>query len=85
MTMPLIDIHTHTFPTAAMGQRWLGGSGIMNPAGSGGIDEHLAVMEHLSISAAVMLMYTPTRYMYEARLLREPLPLAPMEREAKER
>ncbi|HLF76787.1 MAG TPA: amidohydrolase family protein [Dehalococcoidia bacterium] len=77
----LFDFHTHTFPTPERGTGWLRSIGHKNPERTGTIDELRGMMRSANISRAVMLCYTPTRYMYEARLRQQPLPVDPEERE----
>jgi predicted TIM-barrel fold metal-dependent hydrolase len=77
----LIDFHTHTFPTPERGIGWLKSIGHREPERTGTIDELLGMMRSSNISRAVMLCYTPTRYMYEARIRQTPLPEDPVERE----
>jgi predicted TIM-barrel fold metal-dependent hydrolase len=60
----LIDFHTHTFPTAERGTCWLRSIGQKDVQRTGTIDELLGLMREANISRAVMLSYTPTRYMY---------------------
>ena len=66
--LELIDFHTHTFPTPERGVAWLSSIGHRDPERTGTIDELLGMMQRANISHAVMLSYTPTRYMYEARI-----------------
>jgi predicted TIM-barrel fold metal-dependent hydrolase len=78
----LIDFHTHTFPTPERGMGWLRSVGQREPERTGTVDELLGMMRSSSISRAVMLSYTPTRFMYEARIRQQALPDDPVDREA---
>lgn len=83
----IIDIHTHTFDSAERGIRWQKG---VTPdreiERAGTTDELLDCMNRGGISSSVMLMYTPTRFMYEAQIKRiGPLPKDAARREAIER
>ncbi len=64
---------------------WLRSVGHRNPERNGTIDELLGMMQGSNISRAVMLSYTPTRYMYEAKVRQTPMPEDPQQREAAER
>jgi predicted TIM-barrel fold metal-dependent hydrolase len=85
----LIDFHTHTFPTPERGMGWLRSIGHKNPERNGTIEELRGMMQRSNISRAVMLCYTPTRYMYEAKVRQTPMPQDPearanLEREMKD-
>ena len=85
--LDIIDIHTHTFASADRGityQRRDGGQD-RQPKRVGTIDELRGLMHEAGISRSVMLMYTPTRYMYEARMRRLRPPDDDAEREKVER
>ena len=74
----IIDVHTHTFKTAEMGLRWQRALGNANPPRAGTIEELLEIMRKANIVKTVMLMYTPSQFMYEARA--NSLPTAEPER-----
>jgi len=82
--LEIIDIHTHTFATRERGIGWQRSNGAVNPPRGGTIDELLDCMKRGGVTHSVMLMYTPTRFMYEARIKEAPLPTDPAERQAKE-
>ena len=85
--LDIIDAHAHTFSTAALGisyQRGARGDD-SEPERDGTIDELRGLMQEAGISHTVMLMYTPTRYMYEARMRRAQLADDDAEREKVER
>ena len=81
--IPIIDIHTHTFASADRGFAWQRGIARRTgePTLNGTIPELTGLMEQLNIVHVTMLMYTPTRFMYEARLRGQTLPDDPAERE----
>lgn len=83
----IIDVHTHTFASAERGIRWQKGiTPDREVERAGTTDELLDCMKRGGISRSVMLMYTPTRFMYEAQIKRvSPLPDDPAKREAIER
>lgn len=81
----LIDAHTHTFATAERGVAWQRSVGHKDPARTGTTDELLDIMAGAGISHAVMLMYTPTRFMYEAALRKAELPDDPVKAEGVKR
>lgn len=83
----IIDVHTHTFATAERGTQWQKGiTPDREVERAGTTDELLDCMKRGGISRSVMLMYTPTRFMYEAQIKRiGPLPDDPAKREAVER
>jgi predicted TIM-barrel fold metal-dependent hydrolase len=83
----IIDVHTHTFASAERGIRWQKGiTPDREVERAGTTDELLDCMKRGGISRSVMLMYTPTRFMYEAQIKRvSPLPDDPAKREAVER
>ncbi len=70
----VIDFHTHTFPTPERGIGWQRSIGHRDTVRNGTLEELLPIMQKAGISHSVMLSYTPTRYMYDARVAREPLP-----------
>jgi predicted TIM-barrel fold metal-dependent hydrolase len=82
----IIDVHTHTFASAERGisfQRGISPNRAIERAGT--TDELLDCMRKGGISRSVMLMYTPTRFMYEAQIKKlGPLPKEPGKREALE-
>ncbi|MBI2165686.1 MAG: amidohydrolase [Chloroflexi bacterium] len=67
-TQGIIEVHTHTFRTADMGLRWQRALGNASPPRAGTVEELLKIMGQANIVQAVMLMYTPTQFMYEARV-----------------
>lgn len=88
--LDIIDIHTHTFATAERGISWqmaaggwrrAAGEGATAPPRNGTLEELGGIMHQAGISRSVMLMYTPTRFMYEARIKQQELPSDPNERE----
>lgn len=83
----IIDVHTHTFASPERGVRWQKGiSADRKVERAGTIDELLDCMDKGGISHSVMLMYTPTRFMYEAQINRMgTLPNDPVKRETIER
>ncbi len=85
--LEIIDIHTHTFATAERGISYQRGAsgGRRVPTRTGTIEELRGLMAKAGISRSVMLMYTPTRYMYEASIQRRELPSDPTERAIVER
>ena len=64
----IIDFHTHTFVSADRGLGWQRSLGITETTRTGAIDNLHSTMQEAGISRSVMLMYTPTRFMYEARI-----------------
>lgn len=62
----IIDAHVHTYPTAAIGQQALQGTG--RSGCSGTVEELLTVMARGKISYAVMANMTPTYDMTRAAL-----------------
>ncbi len=83
--LEIIDIHTHPFASAERGINWQRSIGHANPARSGTVDELLGLMDRTGTSRSVMLMYTPTRFMFEARIRNRELPSDPARRMAVER
>jgi predicted TIM-barrel fold metal-dependent hydrolase len=85
--LDIIDIHTHTFASADRGISYQRGAsgGTREPTRNGTIEELRGLMGEAGISHSVMLMYTPTRYMYEARVQRHEMPSDPADRENVER
>lgn len=66
----IIDVHTHTFRTPEAGIEF---QRIEQPERSGVIEELLALMQQANVSKTVMLMYTRSQPMYEARVKDLPL------------
>lgn len=83
--LEIIDIHTHTFASADRGIGWQKSAGKQDPTRTGTIEELAGIMAAANITHAVQLMYTPTRFMYEARIKSQELPSDPTERAAVER
>ncbi|MGE3855569.1 MAG: amidohydrolase family protein [Dehalococcoidia bacterium] len=83
--LEIIDIHTHTFASADRGIGWQKSAGHANPVRNGTIEELVGIMAGANITHAVQLMYTPTRFMYEARIKSQELPSDPAERESVQR
>lgn len=83
--LEIIDIHTHTFASAERGISWQQSIGQATPARDGTVEGLLGLMERTGTSNSVMLMYTPTRFMFEARIRNRELPTDPGEREQVER
>lgn len=83
--LEIIDIHTHTFVSAERGIGWQRSLRDEAPARNGTTEELLGFMERGGISNSVMLMYTPTRFMFESRIRSQDLPSDPGEREQVER
>ena len=81
--LEIIDAHAHVFPDADRGLQYQGGAGRegRQPKYTGALDQLEGVMKDVGVSHTVMLMYTPTRYMHEARMKRQQLPENPVERE----
>ncbi|MFQ5828815.1 MAG: amidohydrolase family protein [Candidatus Methylomirabilia bacterium] len=65
---PIIDTHTHTFPTKAIGQQAI--SRLPYPGASGVIDDLLSDLAAAGFVRAVMLNFTPTGEMREENLTR---------------
>ena len=79
----VIDAHVHAFENDDRGilyQRGNGGERELKRTGS--LEELEKLMKEAGISHSIMLMYTPTRYMYEARIRQQELPADPAERRA---
>ena len=79
--LEIIDIHTHTFVSAERGigfQRGINANA--DPPRNGTIEQLLELMREAEISHSTMLMYTPTRFMYEARVRNQEFPEDPSER-----
>jgi len=83
--LDIIDIHTHTFASADRGIGWQKSTGKTDITRDGTIDELLGLMAQKNITHAVQLMYTPTRFMYEARVKSQEMPADPAERAKIER
>jgi len=85
--LEIIDVHTHTFPSIDTGVRYQRGTGRAEGEIEryGTIDELQGLMKAAGISRAVMLNFTPTRYLYEGRMARTELPADPVERQRIER
>ena len=83
--LEIIDIHTHTFASADRGIGWQKSTGRTDIVRNGTIEELSGIMAASNITHAVQLMYTPTRFMYEARIKSQELPTDPAERAAVER
>ena len=83
--LEIIDIHTHTFVSAERGISWQRSLRDEAPPRNGTTEELLGIMERAEISNAVMLMYTPTRFMFQARIRNQELPSDPDRREQVER
>ena len=80
----IIDIHTHAFGTPNEGMEWQSLVGMTDSLRPGTAGELLQLMKDAGISRSVLLMYTPTRFMYEAYLKEHPLPPSPKVREKAE-
>lgn len=80
----IIDIHTHVFSTPERGIEWQHLVGMKSTYRAGIASELLGLMGKAGISHSIMLMYTPTRLMYEAHIKENPLPSSPKERERAE-
>ena len=80
--LEIIDAHVHTFPTIDTGVRYQRGTGGADReiARYGTIDELQSLMAEAGITRAIMLNFTPTRYLYEGRMARTELPADPAER-----
>lgn len=78
----IIDCHVHTFPSADRGMTYQRGTGRSAEAIKryGTIPELLGLMKENGISKSIMLMYTPTRYMYESRVKGQEMPSNEKER-----
>ena len=76
----IIDVHAHTFASADRGIGWQRANGTPNPERNGTIEELMRLNAEAGVSRTVMLMYTPTRFMVEARLREQQLPDDPGER-----
>jgi len=79
--LEIIDAHVHTFASADRGLGWQRADGNPNPERDGTIEELLRLNHEAGISRAVMLMYTPTRFMVEARLRDQTMPDDPAEQD----
>jgi uncharacterized protein len=79
----IIDAHVHTYPTAAIGQQALQGTG--RSGCSGTVEELLTVMARGKISYAVMANMTPTYDMTRAALKNLPASATHDEREKAEK
>lgn len=82
--LEIIDVHDHTFASADRGATYQRGTGraAREIVRYGTIEELQGLMKEAGISRSIMLMYTPTRYMYEARIRQQQLPADPAERRA---
>ena len=80
--LEIVDIHTHTFASADRGVAWQRSTGRTDVTRNGTIEELTGIMAGATITHAVQLMYTPTRFMVEARLKSQELPSDPAERDA---
>ena len=83
--LEIIDIHTHTFASADRGIGWQRSAGHRDPTRNGTVEELAGMMAQANITHAVQLMYTPTRFMYEARIRTQEMPSDPAERAQIER
>ncbi len=85
--LEIIDVHTHTFPSVEAGVRYQRGTGGADReiVRNGTIDELQGLMKEAGISRAVMLNFTPTRYLWEGRMAKTELPANPVERQKIER
>jgi hypothetical protein len=71
--MDAVDLHVHTYPTAAVGRQAMQGEGWSPYAGT--LHELREAMERGGIGTAVMVNLTPVHEMREAALARLPSPL----------
>jgi len=85
--LEIIDAHTHTFPSGEHGIRYQRGTGRADAeiVRNGTIEELQGLMSEAGISRAIMLNFTPTRYLYEGRMARTELPSDPAERQKVQR
>jgi uncharacterized protein len=65
---PIIDTHTHTFPTKEIGRQAI--QRLPHPGASGVVEDLLADLEAAGFVRAVMLNFTPTGEMREENLTR---------------
>ena len=66
---PIIDTHTHPFPTKAIGKQAM--SRLPYPGASGVVEDLLADITAAGFAKAVMLNFTPTGEMREENLIRK--------------
>ena len=85
--LEIIDAHTHTFASVDNGIRYQRGTGGADReiVRYGTIDELQGLMKEAGISRAIMLNFTPTRYLYEGRMAKTELPEDPAARQKIER
>jgi predicted TIM-barrel fold metal-dependent hydrolase len=66
---PIIDTHTHTFPTREVGRQAI--QALPHPGASGIVEDLLPDLAAAGFARAVMLNFTPTGEMREENLVRE--------------
>jgi hypothetical protein len=72
---PIIDTHTHTFPTREVGRQAI--QALPHPGASGVVEDLLPDLPAAGFARAVMLNFTPTGEMREENLVREAKGTAP--------
>jgi Branched-chain amino acid ATP-binding cassette transporter len=72
---PIIDTHTHTFPTREVGRQAI--QVLPHPGASGVVEDLLPDLAAAGFARAVMLNFTPTGEMREENLVREATGTAP--------
>jgi predicted TIM-barrel fold metal-dependent hydrolase len=72
---PIIDTHTHTFPTREVGRQAI--QALPHPGASGVVEDLLPDLAAAGFARAVMLNFTPTGEMREENLVREGKGTAP--------